>query len=138
MYALVLVIGTVIDQIGRTPALAGGLVIMGVSATSLLWVASVPATAAALFGLGIGWNFSFVAATAQLADCAKPSERGRLLGFNDLLAGLTGATLALVGGVALEAIGVAALAIGGTVLVAVPAVWIARSPLRSGRIPLRS
>jgi MFS family permease len=138
MYALVLVIGTVIDQIGRTPALAGGLVIMGISAASLLWVASVPATAVSLFGLGIGWNFSFVAATAQLADCALPSERGRLLGFNDLLAGLTGAALALAGGVALEAIGVAALAIGGTVLVALPAIWIARSPLRRGRIPLRS
>jgi MFS family permease len=138
MYALVLVIGTIIDQIGRTPALAGGLVIMGISATSLLWVASVPATAVALFGLGIGWNFSFVAATAQLADCARPSERGRLLGFNDLLAGLTGATLALVGGLALEGIGVAALAIGGTVLVALPAIWIAGSPLRSARIPLRS
>ena len=65
-------------------------------------------------------------------------ERGRLLGFNDLLAGLTGAALALVGGVALEGIGVAALAIGGTVLVALPAIWIARSPLRTGRIPLRS
>jgi MFS family permease len=128
----------VIDQIGRTPALVGGLVVMGASSASLLWVESVPATAAALFGLGIGWNASFVAATAQLADCAAPSERGRLLGFNDLLAGLTGATLALVGGIALTAIGVAALAIGGLVLVAVPAVWIARAPLRSGRIPLRS
>jgi MFS family permease len=138
MYALVLVIGTVIDQVGRRPALAGGLVIMGVSATSLLWVTSVPATAVSLFGLGIGWNASFVAATAQLADCALPQERGRLLGFNDLLAGLTGAALALLGGLALTAIGVAALAIGGTVLVAVPAAWIARSPLRSGRIPLRS
>jgi MFS family permease len=138
MYALVLVIGTVIDQIGRTPALVGGLAIMGASSASLLWVESVPATAAALFGLGIGWNASFVAATAQLADCAAPSERGRLLGFNDLLAGLTGATLALVGGIALTAIGVAALAIGGLVLVAVPAVWIARAPLRSGRIPLQS
>jgi MFS family permease len=138
MYALVLVIGTVIDQIGRTPAIVGGLVIMGVSATSLLWVQSVPATAVSLFGLGIGWNFSFVAATAQLADCARPSERGRLLGFNDLLAGLTGAALALAGGLALDAIGVAALAIGGTVLVALPAMWIAGSPLRSGRIPLRS
>jgi len=138
MYALVLVIGTVIDQIGRTPALAGGLVIMSVSATSLLWVQSVPATAVSLFGLGIGWNFSFVAATAQLADCARPQERGRLLGFNDLLAGLSGAALALLGGLALTAIGVAALAIGGAALVAVPALWIARSPLRRGRIPLRS
>jgi MFS family permease len=130
MYALVLVIGTLIDRIGRAPALSGGLVVMAISSISLLWVASVPATALALFGLGIGWNLSFVAATAQLADCARPSERGKLLGFNDLLAGLTGAGLALLGGVALSAIGVAALAIGGATLVILPAVWILmRRPL---------
>ena len=73
--------------------------------------------AVALFGLGIGWNLSFVAATAVLADCAAPWERGRLLGFNDLLAGMTGAALALLGGAALTALGVAALAIGGAALV---------------------
>jgi MFS family permease len=129
MYALVLVIGTLIDRIGRTPSLAGGLLIMAASALSLLWVTGVAVTAVALFGLGIGWNVSFVAATATLADCAAPWERGKLLGFNDLLAGLTGATLALVGGVALAAIGVAALAIGGAVLVIGPAVWILRTPL---------
>ena len=65
MYALVLVIGTLIDRIGRRPALAGGLLVMAVSALSLLWVESVPATAVSLFGLGIGWNLSFVAATAS-------------------------------------------------------------------------
>jgi MFS family permease len=129
MYALVLVIGTLIDQIGRTPSLAGGLLIMAASALSLLWVTGVAVTAVALFGLGIGWNLSFVAATATLADCAAPWERGKLLGFNDLLAGLTGATLALVGGLALAAIGVAALAIGGAVLVIAPALWIMRAPL---------
>ena len=129
MYALVLVIGSLIDRIGRTPALACGLLVMALSALSLLWVTGVAVTAVALFGLGIGWNLSFVAATATLADCAAPWERGKLLGFNDLLAGLTGATLALVGGVALSAIGVAALAIGGAVLVIAPAVWILRTPL---------
>jgi MFS family permease len=129
MYALVLVIGALIDRIGRRPALAGGLLVMAVSALSLLWVTGVGVTAVALFGLGIGWNLSFVAATATLADCAAPWERGRLLGFNDLLAGLTGATLALVGGLALSAIGVAALAIGGAVLVIAPALWILRTPL---------
>jgi hypothetical protein len=81
-----------------------------------------------LFGLGIGWNLSFVAATAQLADSASAAERGKLLGFNDLLAGLTGAGLALLGGVALSALGVAALALGGTALVVVPAVWILLRP----------
>jgi MFS family permease len=126
MYALVLVVGDVVDRVGRPPALVGGLLLMAVSTVSLLWIASVPATALALFALGLGWNLSFVAATAQLADCSLPWERGKLLGFNDLLSGMTGATLALLGGYALTAIGVAALAIGATVLVVVPAAWIAR------------
>ena len=132
MYALVIVIGDLIDRIGRPPSLAGGLVVMALSVISLLWVESVAATAVALFGLGVGWNLSFVAATAELADLTHPSERGRLLGFNDLLSGATGAGLALLGGVALSALGVAALAIGGTVLVLGPALWI----LRTTRLPL--
>jgi len=99
---------------------------MGVSVVSLLWIESVPAVAAALFGLGLGWNLSFVSATAQLADCTHAWERGKLLGFNDLLSGLTGAGLALLGGFALSALGVAALAIGGTALVVAPALWIVR------------
>jgi MFS family permease len=129
MYALVIVVGDLIDRIGRTTSLAGGLLLMAASVISLLWIESVPATAAALFGLGLGWNVSFVAATAELADRTEPWERGKLLGFNDLLSGLTGAALALAGGVALTALGVAALAVGGAVLVTAPAVWI----LRRGR-----
>jgi MFS family permease len=130
MYALVLVVGDVVDRIGRPPALVGGLTLMALSCVSLLWIEGVPATALALFGLGLGWSLSFVAATAQLADCSLPWERGKLLGFNDLLSGMTGASLALLGGYALTAIGVAALAIGATVLVVAPAVWIARRGLR--------
>ena len=126
MYALVLVVGRLIDRIGRGVALSGGLVLMALSVISLLWIDSVPATAVALFGLGLGWNFSFVAATAELADSTLPSERGRLIGFNDLLSGLTGAGLALLGGVALEALGVAALALGAAALVSGPALWLAR------------
>ncbi len=92
----------------------------------MLWVESVFATAVLLLGLGIGWNISFVAATAQLADRTSPAERGKLLGFNDLLASFLGAGLALLGGYALDAIGVAALAIGATVIVVAPIVLIAR------------
>jgi MFS family permease len=126
MYALVIVVGDVIDRIGRTTSLAGGLLLMALSVISLLWISSVVATAIALFGLGLGWNLSFVAATAELADRTEPWERGKLLGFNDLLSGLTGAVLALAGGAALTALGVAALAIGGAALVVAPALWIVR------------
>jgi MFS family permease len=126
MYALVLVIGRLIDRIGRAPALGGGLAVMAVSCIGLLWAESVPAVAVLLFGLGLGWNLSFVSATAQLADATRPAERGKVLGLNDLISGLAGAGLALAGGVALDVLGVAALAIGATLLAVAPAIFLAR------------
>jgi MFS family permease len=134
MYALVIVVGTLIDRIGRAPALAGGLLVMAASTIGLLWVESVVATAILLFGLGVGWNLSFVAATAQLADCTSPAERGKLLGFNDLLSALLGAGLALLGGYALDSIGVAALALGATAIVAAPVLWLLPAWLRSAPV----
>jgi MFS family permease len=126
MFALVLVVGAIIDRVGRTPALASGLVVMGAACAGMLWGESVLATAILLFGLGLGWNVSFVAATALLADRTAPAERGKLLGFNDQLSALLGAALALAGGIALEVLGVAALAIGSTVIAVAPIVWILR------------
>jgi MFS family permease len=35
--------------------------------------------------LGVGWNFSFVGATAMLTDTYRPAERGRVEGINDLI-----------------------------------------------------
>src|SRR5204862_5128472 len=127
MYALVLVIGAAIDRVGRTSALEVGLVVMALSTIGMLWVTSVFATAVLLLGLGLGWNISFVAATARLADSTSPAERGRLLGFNDLLGALFGASLALLGGYALDVIGVGALAIGATVIVVTPVLLIAKT-----------
>jgi len=126
MYALVLVIGAMIDRVGRIQALEAGLVVMSLSTIGLLWVGSVFGTAVLLLGLGVGWNISFVAATAQMADRTSPAERGKLLGFSDQLGAFLAAGLALLGGYALNAIGVAALAIGATVIVIAPIVLIAR------------
>jgi MFS family permease len=134
MYALVIVVGTLIDRIGRVPALAGGLIVMAASTIGLLWIESVVATAILLFGLGVGWNLSFVAATAQLADATSPAERGKLLGFNDLLSALLGAGLALLGGYALDSIGVAALALGATAIVAAPVLWLLPAWLRASPV----
>ena len=131
MYALVLFVGSLIDRIGRGPALGGGLCVMALSTIGLMFFDSVFATAVLLFGLGVGWNLSFVAATAQMVDLTSASERGRLIGFNDLLSALFGASLALLGaglallgGYALDTIGVAALAIGATAIVVAPVLWL--------------
>jgi MFS family permease len=124
MYALVLVVGTLIDRVGRPPALAGGLAIMCLSCLGLLLSESVWATAIFLFGLGLGWNFSFVAASAAMADLTRPRERGTLLGFSDQLGALMGAVLALVGGYALNELGLAAFAVGAAALAILPGLWI--------------
>jgi MFS family permease len=131
MYALVLVVGTLIDRIGRGPALFSGLLLMAASTIGLLWATGVVATALLLFGLGVGWNLSFVAATAQLADATAPHERGRIMGFNDFMSALLGAGLALLGGYALDSVGVAALALGATAIVAAPVLWLLPTWARS-------
>jgi MFS family permease len=135
MFGLVLVVGALIDRMGRTPAQSIGLAVMAVSCAGLLGFESVWATAVLLFGLGLGWNLSFVAATAQLADRTQASERGKLLGFADLLSGLLGASLALLGGFALEALGVAALAVGAAVLAAAPIAFVARRVRPAAAVP---
>ena len=128
MYGLVLVMGDVIERIGRLESLVSGLAIMAASTISLVWVASNFATGVALFGLGLGWSLSYVAATSTLVDLAGPNERAQLVGFSDLLAGLTAASLALLGGLAYSKQGVQTLAIGATLAVLLPALWLTFSP----------
>jgi MFS family permease len=137
MYALVIFVGPLIDRIGRGTSLWAGLVVMALSCIGLTWFASVIGTAVLLFGLGLGWSFSFVAATAQLADRAAPAERGKLLGFNDQISAFAGAGLALLGGYALDTLGVAALAIGSTVLVLMPLLRLLRRDETVGTIAPR-
>jgi MFS family permease len=124
MYGLVLVVGRLIDRVGRRPALIGGLLIMAVSNVGLVWLDGIPGMSLSLFGLGLGWNLSFVAATTELVSLAAPAERGRLIGLNDLVSSLIGAGLALLGGVVYSAYGTGTLAVAATVLAAAPALWI--------------
>jgi MFS family permease len=125
MYALVLVVGELVDRFGRRRSAIAGLLLMAVSTLPMWWIDSVLGISVALFGLGLGWSISYVAAAAELVTHAAPSERGKLVGFNDLLSGLLGAGLALLGGVAYTQIGVSALAIGATAIVLAPALLIA-------------
>jgi MFS family permease len=124
MFGLVLVVGQLVDRAGRHRALIGGLVIMALSTVMLAWVIEIPGMSLSLFLLGLGWSVSYVAATSELVTFAKPVERGRLVGFTDLVAGLTAAALALLGGLAYTEWGVVAIAVGATVAVVIPAVAI--------------
>jgi len=128
MYGLVLVVGDLIDRFGRRRALVGGLALMTVSNAALVWLGGVGGMSLALLGLGLGWNFSYVAATTELVSLTSPSERGRLVGFSDLCASLTAAALALLGGLVYSGYGVVALALSAAALAALPALWLAARP----------
>ena len=130
MYALVLVIGALVDRVGRRPTLLWGLVIMALSTVMLAFVQSIAWTSVSLHLLGLGCNLSYITATAELVTHATPVERGRLVGFTDLAAGLLAAALALLGGIAYTEWGVVAVSVGATAAVVVPtlAILLARRP----------
>jgi MFS family permease len=130
MYGLVLIVGDLIDRIGRTTAIVAGLGIMAVSNAGLVWLDSIAGMSLSLFGLGLGWCLSYIAATAQLVDLAGASERGRLVGFSDLLASACGAALALGGGVIYTGAGGSVpLALVAAGLSFLAAVWVAGNRL---------
>jgi MFS family permease len=121
MFGLVLVVGSLVDRVGRHRALIGGLLVMAASTVMLAWVVEIAGMSLSLFLLGLGWNISYVAASAELVTHARPVERQGLVGFTDLIAGLTAAALALLGGLAYTEWGVVAIAVGATIAVVLPA-----------------
>ena len=124
MFGLVLVVGQLVDRVGRHRALVGGLLVMAVSSVLLAWVVEIAGISLSLFLLGLGWNISYVAASAELVTHAKPVERQGLVGFTDLIAGLTAAGFALIGGFAYTQWGVVAISVGATIAVIGPAILI--------------
>jgi MFS family permease len=126
MYGLVLVAGDVIDRIGRRTSMVGGLCVMAVSNAGLVWLDSIAGMSLSLFGLGLGWCLAYVAATTELVDLAGASERGRLIGTTDLLSSVSGALLALGGGVVYTGAGGSVpLALSACGLAVFAAAWVA-------------
>ena len=126
MYGLVLFVGDAIERIGRRRSMLVGLAVIAVSNAGMAWFSSIAGMSLCMFGLGLGWCLSYIAATTELVNLAGAAERGRLVGLSDLLSSLAGAALALGGGVLYSGAGgsvpLAWLATGLTVLAAA---WVA-------------
>jgi len=132
MYGLVLVIGDVIERLGRRTAMVTGLLLMAGSNAALAWLDSIAGMSLALFGLGLGWALGYIAATTELVDLAGPAERGRLIGATDLLSSFGGALLALGGGVVYTgAGGSVSLAVAAAGLSVLAAAWVAGNGSRA-------
>ncbi len=85
MYGPSFVTGSLIARFGSGRIVAAGLLLIAVAAVIHLAGLSVAHFWAGLVVLGLGWNFGFVGATAQIAELAAPEERTRVQSLNDFL-----------------------------------------------------
>ena len=99
MYAFSILSGRMTDRWGRGQVLILGAAVMFVSCLMAAPSTGLVALVAALFLLGLGWNFAYVAGSALLADQLSPGERAKTQGFNDMLLNLTSAASQVVSGV---------------------------------------
>lgn len=113
MFGLSALTGYLIDRFGRVAMLVVGALILVLSAFLAPAAADVTGLAVALFLLGLGWNFGYVAGSSLLADALQGAERARVQGVNDALvffmAGLgslsSGPLFASGGYIAINAVG---------------------------------
>ena len=127
MFAVSPLTGILADKIGRLPVILAGQAVLAVSGV-MAAVADEQATAmltVALFLLGLGWNFSFVAGSALLTEGALPARRVRLQGMGDAVVWSSGALASMSSGLLLAASNYAVLCLVGAVLTIVPVMVMA-------------
>ncbi len=98
MFAFSIFSGQLVDRWGKKPMLTLGSIILLAACLSAPLSPHVLPIAVALFLLGLGWNFCYVAGSAMLSSALTQQEKAKTQGLNDLLIGLTAATSSFVGG----------------------------------------
>jgi MFS family permease len=132
MFALSPVTGWLTDQFGHVQIIVAGVVLL---AGSAVLAATAPPDGrtqlvVALFILGLGWNFGFVAGSSLLTLGVPEVARTALQGRADSLVWMAAALASLASGFVLEAAGYATLTVAGGLIALLPLVVVARRPLR--------
>ena len=132
MFGPSFVTGRLMARFGKERVAAVGLLLIGASALVALSGLDIAHFWGALILLGIGWNFGFIGATAMVAECHSPSERGKAQGANDFVVFGTVACASFFAGSLLHSSGwgtINRLVLPAVALTLVPLVWrVARSP----------
>jgi len=137
MYAVSPLSGFLCDRIGRVPLIAAETLLLCASG---ILAASAPTSsltlAFALFLLGLGWNFGFVAGSALLTDSTPSSRRLRVQGIADSLVWGSAAVAGVGSGLLLAEVGYATLSRVGAFISLVPILFLLRR--RVSRAPYRT
>ncbi len=116
MFGLSAVTGYLIDRFGRITMLLVGAIILIASALLAPVSTNQYILALALFLLGLGWNFGYVAGSALLSDALQGAERARVQGVNDALIFFVAGFGSLGAGPLFASGGYAAISMAGLIL----------------------
>lgn len=98
MFGLSWFTGWLIDRFGRIQMIVAGTAILALSCILAPLSLRLPILGLALFLLGLGWNFCYVAGSTLLSDALAQQERGRAQGASEMMVALgTGAASLLTG-----------------------------------------
>lgn len=129
MFALSSVTGWLIDRHGRLTMIVAGALILALASVMAPLFSLLVILMAALFLLGLGWNFCFIAGSSLLTDSFSADERGRTQGTNDMMVALASGAGSLSTG-ALYAFGgmglIAAIGLGFAVALILFTGWSTR------------
>ena len=131
MFALSPVTGWLTDRLGPVQMILAGV---GLLAGSAVLAATAPPDgrtqlAIALFLLGLGWNFGFVAGSTLLTRGVPEHARTLLQGRADSLVWMAAASASVASGFVLDAAGYTTLNIAGALMALIPLAVIVRRPL---------
>lgn len=133
MFGLSWLTGSLIDKYGRLGMMFAGATILVVSAVLTPIAQSVPMLALALFLLGLGWNFCFVAGSSLLQNSVSAGDKGRVQGAGEVIvslssgAGSLGSGAVFVGGGILAVSGVALAMVLALLVIAAWYGWSGRT-----------
>ena len=129
MFGLAGVTGWLIDKTSSTMMIGVGGIILIISALLTPLAFNLWLLAAALFLLGLGWNFCFVAGSALLSAALRPGERGRVQGASETMVSLASGIGSLSVGALFTYGGIVGISGGGlffSLILIVAMIWIAR------------
>lgn len=105
MFGLSVVSGRLADNFGRAPTIVAGVGLLALACLIAPLSQNTYLIALALFLLGLGWNFCYVAGAALLTDALTLAERGRIQGSSDTLVGVVSAVGNLGSGIVFASLG---------------------------------
>lgn len=130
MFAPSFVTGFLIKRFGVNTIAAIGIALLCVSSIGALSGLSALHFYGSLIVLGVGWNFSFIAATAMLTSAVSESEKALVQGANDTVIALVSTVAAFAAGAIIAGFGWAVLATVSLAILLSVGIWFWRETRR--------